>query len=67
MGSSKKKISAGGAMMLFLVLLTAVALEEAFVSGPKWYNILYVTLPLLLLVFLASRRKKPGTASTAQD
>jgi len=67
MGGSQKKSSAGGAMMLFLMLLTAVALEEAFVSNPNWYNVLYVTVPLLLILYLVSRRKKSQTATRAQD
>lgn len=67
MSRSQKKISAGGVVMLSLVLVTAVALEEAFVSNPKWYNVLYVTLPLLLILRVIYRRRKSHTAIPAQD
>ncbi|HEY1021867.1 MAG TPA: hypothetical protein VGE06_06115 [Flavisolibacter sp.] len=39
-------------VILLLVLLTAIALKYGFTSHPGWYNLLYVTVPLLVVVNL---------------
>jgi hypothetical protein len=38
--------------ILLLVLLSAIALKYGLTSHPGWYNLLYVTVPLLIAVNL---------------
>ncbi|MBB1283935.1 hypothetical protein HRH25_06085 [Flavisolibacter sp. BT320] len=35
-------------VILLLVLLSAIALKYGLTSHPGWYNLLYVTVPLLI-------------------
>jgi len=50
MDRNRKKVSVGGAIITSVVLLTAVALEEGFVSDPAWYDVLYITIPMLVIL-----------------
>lgn len=58
MPGNQPKVSAGGSIVLLLVLLTAVALENAVVIDTRWYKLLLVTLPLLLGYVLVNRKQK---------
>lgn len=48
---------AGGVLLLLLCLLSASILEAGIVYHPKWYQLLYITVPLLLLALLSERRR----------
>ena len=50
--------SASGIIILILVLLSAIAMKSGYISNEKWYWVLIVTLPLLLLAILNIRQKK---------
>ena len=50
MDRNQKRVSVGGAIITSLVLLTAIALKEGFVSDAAWYNVLFITIPLLLIL-----------------
>jgi uncharacterized membrane protein YhdT len=47
--NNQGKISEGGRVMLFFLLLNAVVLERGFVSNPDWYKLGYLSLPLFLI------------------
>lgn len=58
MTSKQKPASASGLIILILVLLSAIAMESGYIGNEKWYWVLLVTLPLLLLAILNIRQKK---------
>jgi hypothetical protein len=43
-------------VVLLLVLFNGIVLERGLVSTGYWYNLLYVTVPLLLLSLLTFRK-----------
>ena len=53
---SQEKISAGGIVLLLLILLNTVLLEKSFVTSSEWYKVTYVTFPLLLLAIFVNRK-----------
>jgi hypothetical protein len=57
MQGNLKKVSAGGVIVLLLVLLNAIILEEAYVSNPGWYKLAWITVPLMLITIALSWRK----------
>jgi hypothetical protein len=48
----KKPIPASGVIILFLVLLNAISIRAGYSENEKWYWVLIITLPLLLLAIL---------------
>src|SRR5688500_5081307 len=56
--SKQKPLSASGIIILFLVILNAIAMREAYTGNEKWYWVLIVTLLFLLLAILNIRQKK---------
>ena len=54
-----EKNSVGGLLVVLLVLLTAIAFKQGFATNPKWYGILYITIPLLLILYFFERQKLP--------
>ncbi len=54
MNGNQNKISVNWAVALPLIILSAIAMEQGLVSDPKWYEVLYVTIPLLLVLIVAS-------------
>jgi hypothetical protein len=46
----------------FLVLINTIAIRDGYAGNEKWYWMLIVTLPLLLLAIFTLRQKKhfPG-------
>lgn len=57
MHRNQNKISVSGGSVLPLIVLNAIAVEQGFVSNPKWYCVLCITIPLLLILILMSRGK----------
>jgi hypothetical protein len=66
MDGNQNKVSVSGAMITSLALLTAIALEEGFVSDPGWYDVLYITIPLLLILSFVSRHNASETSTTSR-
>jgi hypothetical protein len=64
MDRNQKKVSVGGVMITSLVLLTAVALEEGFVSDPAWYDVLYITIPLLVILRFVFHREASRSSTS---
>ena len=57
MHRNPEKISAGRPTVLLLLLLNAIILEEGYVAHEKWYWLLYITIPLLLVSILLFYRR----------
>ena len=57
MQRDQQKISAGGPLVAFLVLLTAIVLREGFTTNVKWYWVLAFTMPMLVSAIITSYRK----------
>ena len=49
-----KPAPSGGVIVLFLVLLNAIAMREGYTGNAKWETVLIVTIPLLLLAIANS-------------
>jgi hypothetical protein len=58
MHRNQKKVSVGGLVIFFLVLLNAVVLQQGLTADPLWYKGVYVTLPLLGIAIFISRTKR---------
>lgn len=58
MTGKQKPIPASGVIILFLVVLNAISIRAGYSDNEKWYWVLIVTLPLLLLAILNTRQKK---------
>ena len=52
----QEPVSAGMSFAVVLVLLSAIALEKGMVSNPKWYYLLWITLPLLAACVYTGRK-----------
>jgi hypothetical protein len=57
MQRNQQNISAGGPLVAFLVLLTAIVLREGFTTNVKWYWVLAFTMPMLVSAIITSYRK----------
>ncbi|WP_345253570.1 hypothetical protein [Flaviaesturariibacter amylovorans] len=57
MSRQPKPVPAGGALSLLLCLLSASILEAGYVYHPRWYQLLYITVPLQVLALLGERRR----------
>jgi len=58
MQRNQKEISAKGIIMLFLLVITAITMQEGLVSDPRWYKILLIMAPIfLVLLIIPSKRK----------
>jgi hypothetical protein len=52
----QEQVSAGNTIAVVLVLASAIAMERGLVSNPKWYHILWVTIPLLAACVYTGRK-----------
>ena len=55
---NQKNVPASGVIILILVLVSALALKGGYMNSEKWYWVLILTLPLLLLAILNIRQNK---------
>ena len=53
-----REVSAGGTLIVSLVLLTAIVCKAAFITDARWYGCLLITLPAILLIALFAGDKK---------
>lgn len=58
MSRNPREISAGGVMVCLLVLLNAIVLRSGLTEDARWYQVLPVTVVLLLASFFVSLGKK---------
>ena len=58
MHRNQQKVSKGGLISVFLILLNAIVLERGLVIDDKWYWLLFFTLPALLISQLIQPREK---------
>lgn len=52
MSRNNEKISISGYTGLILIFINSVILKHAFTVNEQWYNVLFVTLPILLLFIM---------------
>lgn len=52
-----------GILILMIVLINAIALEQGYTGNQKWYFVLIVTVPLLILALLDADKGKPAISS----
>ena len=55
--SVKKKFSASGIIIFLLALINVIILVAAFVNNQKWYWVIVISIPLLLLAIFNVRQK----------
>lgn len=55
--SREKRFSVSGMILLFMVLVNVVTIKAAYTGSEKWYSVLIVTMPLLLLAILNVRQQ----------
>jgi glutamate synthase domain-containing protein 2 len=55
---NKIRIPASGIIILILALANVIVIREGYVTNEKWYWVLVLTLPLLLLAIINIRQKK---------
>lgn len=58
MAAKQIPASASGIIILILVLFSAIIMRSGYINNEKWYWVLIITLPLLLLAILNIRQKK---------
>lgn len=58
MSRNQKTFAASKIIILFLVLVNTITIREGYTGNGKWYWVLIVTLPLLLLAIANVRQKK---------
>lgn len=46
---NQQPVSAGRVVAILLVLLNAIALKQGMVADPRWYLLLCITIPLLVI------------------
>jgi hypothetical protein len=57
MTENQKEISAGGIMVVFLILANVITIKNAYLLHQDWYWLLLLTIPLQLIALKAHRRK----------
>jgi hypothetical protein len=45
-----------GFLVFILALINVIVIKVGFTDNPKWYYLLLITIPLLVLIGLAGRR-----------
>lgn len=60
-------VNINGMLAVVLVLMNAVILETALVKNADWYNVLWLTLPLLAVTIYQSKKKKLPVAKSHAD
>ena len=53
---NQEHVSAGMLFAIVLVLISAIALEKGLVANPKWYYVLWITVPLLARCVFTGRK-----------
>jgi hypothetical protein len=56
MQRKQERVSAGISFVVILILASAIALEQGMTDSPKWYYLLWITVPLLAIYAWFFRR-----------
>ena len=67
MPTTYKRTSTNGMIILFLALMSAIALEAGYTDDQKWYTILIVTVPLIVLIVVNGLMKHNSDYSDEQN
>ena len=54
-----KEVSVAGTVILMLVLVNATILAAGLTEDRAWYQLLFVSLPALLIAWIAGSRSRP--------
>lgn len=46
---NEQPVSVGSYIAMLLVIISAISLEQGMVNDPKWYLMLWITIPLLVV------------------
>jgi uncharacterized membrane protein YhdT len=57
----QEPVSVGMSFAVLLVLASAIALEKGIVTHPKWFKMLWITIPLLVICLFYKRNKRFNT------
>lgn len=57
MQRKQERVAAGNFLVVILTLVSAIALEQGITDSPKWYYLLWITVPLLAIYAWFFRRK----------
>jgi hypothetical protein len=57
MHGNPEKVSVTDTLVVSVVLLNAIVLQRGFVVHQKWYALLWLTVPLLLITAVYQRRR----------
>jgi hypothetical protein len=49
MQRKQERVSAGLSFAVMLALLSGIALEQGMIESPKWYFLLWITIPMLAI------------------
>ena len=49
MRRNQEKISAAGIEVAFFIVLSTIVVREGFISNPKWYLLLLIAIPALII------------------
>lgn len=55
---NQRSVPVNGMIVIILILVNAVILREAYTGSSKWYWVLLLTVPLLLLAIKNVRQRK---------
>ncbi len=58
MQHNPKEGSARGITMLFLAVISALALKEGLVNDGEWYKICFITIPILIILLITGYTRK---------
>ena len=64
MKQNEKQVSISGIILIIFLLLNAVILKTAFTVNEKWYSMLLISVPLLLVSIKIHFTKKVAKALT---
>lgn len=52
----RERASTRGMLLVIGALINVIIIRAGFTSGPKWYYLLLISIPLLVLIGFAGRR-----------
>ena len=55
---NQERVPASGMILVIVLLINDVIVEHAYTSNGRWYPLLLITVPFLLIAFYNLRRRK---------
>ena len=63
---NQKSIPMSGMIILLIVLINVIVLRQAYTGSERWYLVLILTLPLLVLAITNIRQRKHANLPSNQ-